>query len=580
MNTQQVIRHILRYLKPYRPTLLAAFAAALCSVPLGLLAPVLIGRAVDAAVGPGDVDFSTIIQSLGLLLTTVCASALFSWGMQWLARKVSAQAAQDMRRDAYDRLNVVPLSRLDTHKHGDLVNRLVVDADIVSEGLLQALAQLLPGIVTILATIVVMCILNLWIALVVILVTPLSILFARFVGVRTSAFFHKQSNDQGRLSSYINEMVGNQPLVQALGFEEKAAEEFAGLASSYYESNFKATFYSSIINPGTRFVNAIVYAAVAVFGALYAIAGGITVGGLSAFLTYANQYTKPFNEVTAVLTQMQSAIASARRMLEITGWEAERSDPEGAVRLTAVEGHVAAERVCFSYVKDRPLIRDFTMDAKPGQRIALVGPTGCGKTTLINLLMRFYEIDSGEISVDGVPIDYIQKDSLRGCYGMVLQDTWLKQASVRENIAYARPAASMAEVVEAAKTALAHNFIMRLPEGYDTVLEEGGSNLSAGQRQLLCIARIVLAKPDMLILDEATSSIDTRTEIAIGRAMDALMAGHTSFVVAHRLSTIQNADQILVMEDGRIVERGTHDALLEKGGFYARLFKSQFQQIS
>lgn len=577
---KHVIRHILRYLKPYRGTLIAAFAAALCSVPLGLLGPVLIGRAVDAAVGPGDVDFPAIFQALGLLMTTVCASALFSWGMQVLARKVSAQAAQDMRRDAYDRLNIVPLARLDTHKHGDLVARLVVDADIVSEGLLQAIAQLLPGVVTILSTIVVMCVLNLWIALVVILITPLSILFARFVGVRTSRFFHKQSDDQGRLSGYINEMVGNQPLVQALGFEEKAAEEFADLATDYYESNFKATFYSSIINPGTRFVNAIVYAAVAVFGALYAIAGGITVGGLSAFLAYANQYTKPFNEVTAVLTQMQSAMASAQRLLEIIGWEAERSDPEDAVRLTAAEGHVAAKQVYFSYTKDRPLIRDFTLDAKPGQRIALVGPTGCGKTTLINLLMRFYEIDSGEISVDGVPIDYIQKDSLRGRYGMVLQDTWLKQASVRENIAYAQPDASLAEVVEAAKTALAHSFIKRLPEGYDTVLDEGGSNLSAGQRQLLCIARIVLAKPDMLILDEATSSIDTRTEIAIGRAMDALMAGHTSFVVAHRLSTILNADQILVMEAGRIVEGGTHAALLEKDGFYAKLFKSQFQQIS
>lgn len=576
---KRVVGRMLDYLRPYRGLLALAFAAALLSVPLGLLAPVLIGQAVDAIIAPGNVDFAAIARTLVWLALAVLGASGLGWLMQVLTRKISARASQDMRREAFAKINAAPLSRIDTHRHGDLVSRLVNDADAVSEGYLQAISQLLPGVVTIVATVIVMCVLNLWIALVVIVVTPLSILFARYVGVRTSRYFRQQGDAQGSLSGYINEMVGNQPIVQAMGFEEQSAEEFAELTDAYYEANFKATFYSSVINPGTRFVNAIVYAAVAVFGALYALSGGITIGGLSAFLSYANQYTRPFNEVTAVLTQMQSAIASAGRLFEVIDWETERPDTPDAVELRHAQGHVTAEEVYFSYTPDKPLIRDFTMEAQPGQRVALVGPTGCGKTTLINLLMRFYEIDSGEIAVDGQPIDRIRRNALRGRYGMVLQDTWLKQVTVRENIAYARPDATEDEIIAAARTALAHSFIKRLPNGYDTVLDAGGSNLSAGQRQLLCIARIVLARPDMLILDEATSSIDTRTEIAIQRAMEGLMQGHTSFIVAHRLSTIQNADIILVMRDGQVIERGTHAALLEAGGFYAELFESQFAQV-
>lgn len=551
---------------------------ALFSVPLGLLAPVLIGRAIDAIVGVSDVDFQRVRQILLYLLGTVLAASLFTWLMQSLARRVSALVAQDMRKAAFGQISNAPLSYIDTHRHGDLVSRLVNDTDAVAEGLLQAISQLLPGIVTILSTIVLMVVLNVWIALVVIVITPLSIVFARFVGVRTSKYFRRQGDEQGRLSGFINEMVGNQPLAQALCFEEGAEEAFACHADAYFDANFKATFYSSVINPGTRFVNAIVYAAVAVFGAMYAVRGGITVGGLTIFLSYANQYTRPFNEVTAVLTQMQSAVASARRLFAVIDWEQELPDATDAIAPAHSAGHVAADQMYFSYSKDKQLIQDFTMEALPGKRIALVGPTGCGKTTIINLLMRFYEIDSGQIAVDGASIDRIARNALRGLYGMVLQETWLKQETVRANIAYARPEASFDEIQEAARTALAHNFIMRLPDGYDTVLELGGANLSAGQRQLLCIARIVLARPDMLILDEATSSIDTRTEIAIQRAMERLMEGHTSFIVAHRLSTIQSADMILVMNAGRIIERGTHEALLAGNGFYAKLFQSQFLQ--
>ncbi|MGI5899634.1 MAG: ABC transporter ATP-binding protein [Christensenellales bacterium] len=571
-----VMKRMLSYLRPYRGMLVSAFAAALVSVPLALLGPVFIGEAIDAAVGPGDVNFPLVIRSLIWLGLTILGSAALSWLSQFFTRKISAGAAQDMRSQAFESINRAPLSKIDTSRHGDIVSRLVNDADAVSEGFLQTISQLLPGIVTIVATIVVMCLLNIWIALVVIFVTPASIWFARFVGTRTSSYFRQQSQTQGRLSGYINEMVGNQPLVQALGFEEKSADEFADLADDYYEASFKATFYSSVINPGTRFVNAVVYAAVAVFGAIYALSGGISVGGLSVFLSYATQYTRPFNEVTAVLTQVQSAIASAERLFELMDWEKEKPDAETAAELKSVQGHVEAKDVFFSYDPSRPLIQNLSFEAKPGMRIALVGPTGCGKTTMINLLMRFYDIDSGKISVDGININEIKRNRLRGRFGMVLQDTWLKGDTVHANIAYARPGASRQEVIDAAETAHAHSFIMRLPKGYDTVIGAGGESLSEGQRQLLCIARIVLARPNMLILDEATSSIDTRTELIIQRALENLMRGHTSFIVAHRLSTIQNADLILVMVAGEIVERGSHDELLQKQGFYKKLYESQF----
>lgn len=569
---------MLRHLTPYRGKLAAAFCAALVGVSLGLLGPVLVGRAIDEVVGAGSVNFLAVAQMLALFAATMVLSSAATWLMQALARTISSRIAEDMRREAYARISKAPLSRIDAHRHGDLVSRLVNDADAVAEGSLQAIAQLLPGIVTILATIAVMCLLNLWIALVVIVITPVSILFARFVGVRTGRYFREQSDAQGEISSFVNETIGNLPLVQALGYEAGSAKAFADLAGRYYEMNYKATLYASVINPGTRFVNAVVYAAVAVFGAIYAASGGITVGGLSVFLSYANQYTKPFNEITAVLTQMQSAIAGARRLFDIVDWPSERPDPADAVALAHADGHVVASHVHFSYSPEKPLIRDLSMEALPGMRIALVGPTGCGKTTLINLLMRFYEIDSGEILVDGIPIGEIRRNSLRGRYGMVLQDTWLKRATVRENIAYARPEASLEAVVQAAKAAYAHGFIRRLPGGYDTMIDTTDGTLSQGQRQLLSIARIILARPDMLILDEATSSIDTRTETALQRVLEGLMEGHTSFIVAHRLSTIQSADLILVMNEGRIIERGTHAQLLAQNGFYAQLFRSQFVQ--
>lgn len=572
-----VIKRMVAYLRPHKALLVGAFLGALLSVPLGLLVPVFVGQAIDQIVAPGQVHFPAILRILFWLAASAVAAGILQWMLLVCTRKLSALAAQELRRGAFESINNAPLKVLDAHSRGDIVSRLVNDADLVAEGLLQALSQLLPGAITIVATIVVMFTLSIPIALVVIVATPLSILFARFIAQRTAKMFRDQSKAQGKISGHVNETVNGHQVVRAFGYEGYSAAEFAALNEEYFTANFKATFYSSISNPGTRLVNAFVYAAVGMLGALTAIGGGITVGGLSAFLSYANQYTRPFNEVSAVLTQMQSAVAGAERLFEIIDWPTELADEPDAAAPQNSEGQVWAQDVAFAYRKDKPLIRDFSFRAKPGQRIALVGATGCGKTTIINLLMRFYELDGGSIRIDGEDTTHIRRNALRGLFGMVLQDTWLKAVSVQDNIAYGFPNATLDEVILAAKEAKAHSFIRRLPEGYNTIVEPGGGNLSAGQRQLLCIARIMLAKPDMLILDEATSSIDTRTEMLIQRALEKLMRGHTSFVVAHRLSTIQNADCILVMDAGRIVERGTHDELLRLDGFYAGIYNSQFR---
>ena len=576
---KETIRRVMGYLAPYRGQLALGSACALCYVLFTLLGPVFIGRAVDCVLGPGEVDYRGVAFWLALLAASVLLASAFQWVTNVATRQISAWAANDIRREAFARINRVPLRYIDGHAHGDIVSRMVNDAEFVSEGILQALTQLLPGVATILGTLVIMAALNFAIAMVVVVVTPASIWFAGFVAKRTSHFFKAQSDAQGQLSGFVNEMVAGQDVVRAFGYEERCFARFDAISDEVYDTGLKSIFYSSITNPGTRFVNAIVYAAVVVFGAIAAVMGAISVGQLSSFLTYANQYTKPFNEVTGVITQLQSAVASAERLFAVIDAEPETPDAPGAKAPAGCEGAVDVEHVHFSYTPKVPLIEDFNLRVRPGQRIAIVGPTGCGKTTQINLLMRFYDVQKGAIRVDGVPVQDMKRSALRGLYGMVLQETWLKNATVRENIAYGRPDAPEEEIVAAARAAYAHSFIKRLPNGYDTVIAPGGGNLSAGQKQLLCIARIMLCQPDMLILDEATSSIDTRTEMLVQRAFEALMAGRTSFVVAHRLSTIQTADQILVMNAGHIVEQGTHEQLLAQGGFYAKLYYSQFAPV-
>lgn len=576
---KQTLKRIVSFMRPYRAQLVWACVSAALYVLFTLLCPVLIGKAVDAIIGVGDVDFTVVAQYLALIALAALLAAVFQWRMNVSTSKISSATARDMRERAFGAVNRAPLKFIDGHAHGDIISRMVNDADAVSDGILQGLTQLLPGVATILGTLCVMLVLNPIIALVVVCVTPLSIVFASFIARRTTGYFRRQSAAQGALSGYVNEMISGQSVVTAFGYEQRCFAQFDEMNDTLYDAGLKSVFYSSVTNPGTRFINAIVYAAVGVFGAIGAVRGVLTVGELSCFLSYANQYTKPFNEVTGVLTQLQAARASAERLFALMDEPPEPVDVENARAPTRCEGGVAIKNVSFSYVPSRPLIEHFNLNVQPGQRVAIVGPTGCGKTTLINLLMRFYDASAGDIAVDGVSIYQMRRGALRGLYGMVLQETWLKAASVRENIAYGKPDATDAEIEAAARAAYAHSFIKRLPQGYDTQLTPNGGNLSAGQKQLLCIARIMLRQPDMLILDEATSSIDTRTEELVQRAFEKLMQGRTSFVVAHRLSTIRTADLILVMRDGHIVEQGSHDTLLAQNGFYAELYNSQFAPV-
>ena len=573
---RRTVKRILTYVRPYRAAFAASCASALLYVLFTLLGPVFTGRAIDNILGPGQVDLRGVLYYLALLGISVLLAAASQWVMNVCTRKISSRASNDMRGEAFRVLNRTPLKYIDGHTHGDIISRMVNDADLVAEGLLQGLTQLLPGVATILGTLVVMAVLNPVIALVVVLVTPVSIAFAGFVARRTTGFFKAQSAAQGRLSGFVNEMVAGQSVVKAFGYEDRCFAQFDAISDELYDTGLKSVFYSSVTNPGTRFVNAIVYAAVGVIGAISAIGGSITVGQLSCFLTYANQYTKPFNEVTGVLTQLQTAVASAERLFAVIDEPTERPDAPDALAPTACGGRVTASHVDFAYVPAVPLIEDFNLDVMPGQRIAIVGPTGCGKTTLINLLMRFYEIDGGRITLDGVDTSRMDRGELRQQFGMVLQDAWLFDGTIAENIAYGCPEATREEIVAAARAAQVDFFVRTMPQGYDTRVANDAESISQGQRQLLTIARVLLNNPAILILDEATSSVDTRTELAIGRAMDALMRGRTSFVIAHRLSTIVDADLILVMDHGNIIEQGTHKELLAAEGAYADLYLSQF----
>ena len=571
------LRRVLSFLAPHGLALVASLLLAAAVVVSTLLVPVLSGQAIDRVVGPGEVDFPGLAGVLRKLAAAVLATCMSQWLLTAVTNRVAYDVVFDMRDRAFSKLQRLPLSYIDSHRHGDVVNRIVTDVDQFSCGLVMTFQQFFTGALTIALTLWFMFRLNAIVTVVVVCVTPLSILAAKLIAGRGYAYFHDQSTQRGELTSIAEEYVGGMPVVETFDAQQIALGRFTDADARLAQARFRAVFYSSLINPTTRFVNSLVYAGVGIFGALAAIDGTLTVGGLTAFLNYANQYTKPFNDISEVVTELQNSLACAARLFDLLDEEEEVPDAADAIELRDVRGEVRLEDVCFSYVPGRPLIQHFSLEARPGMRVAIVGPTGCGKTTLINLLMRFYDVDSGQILVDGHDVRDVTRASLRASYGMVLQETWVKCASVRDNIALGKPDATVEDERRAAEDAFADDFIARLPHGYDTVLDGEEASISAGQRQLLCIARAMLACAPMLILDEATSNIDTRTEVKVQEAFERLMKGRTSFVVAHRLSTIRNADAIVAMRDGHVVELGTHDELLAKGGFYASLYRSQFE---
>lgn len=573
----ETLKKVLRYLKRYWFFLALSFGLAAITVASTLYIPLLTGDAVDCVIGKGQVDFTGIFAVLKRMVMVIGVTAVAQWGMNICNNKMTYQIVRDIRNEAFAKLEILPLKYLDGHPSGEVVSRIIADVDQFADGLLMGFTQLFTGVLTIVGTIGFMLSVNVGITLVVLLITPVSMIVASFIAKKTFTMFRLQSEARGEQTALIDEMIGNQKVVQAFGHEKDAMEQFGEINERLRKYSLRAIFFSSITNPSTRFVNSLVYTGVGVTGALAAISGRMTVGQLTAFLNYANQYTKPFNEISGVVTELQNAIACAGRVFELIEEEPQVPEPEDATALTDVEGRVNLEHVAFSYRPDQKLIEDLNLAVKPGERVAIVGPTGCGKTTVINLLMRFYDVDAGSISVEGDDIRQVTRKSLRSSYGMVLQDTWLRSGTVRENILIGKPDATEEEMIEAAKNSHAHSFIKRLPKGYDTVIGEDGGGLSQGQKQLLCITRLMLCRPPMLILDEATSSIDTRTEMKIQNAFARLMEGHTSFIVAHRLSTIREADVILVMKDGHIIEQGNHESLLAKKGFYAKLYNSQYE---
>ena len=572
------LTRVLHKIRPYSLFVVCSLIVAAVSVAAQLYIPILCGDAIDLMLGKGNVDFAGVGRIIVEVLVVAVAAAFAQWLLSVCNNRITFSVSRDLRNEALRKIQTLPLSYLDSHPSGDIVSRMVADVDTFADGLLMGFTQLFSGVLTILGTLLFMLSENVAITLVVVCITPLSLLVASFLAKRSYKYFQGQSSVRGEQTALVNEMIEGQKVVQAFGHEAESLDAFDEVNGRLQDVSLKAIFFSSMTNPATRFVNNIVYAGVGLVGALYAVRGGITIGQLSVFLNYANQYTKPFNEISGVVTELQNALACAARVFELLDAEDQVPEAENAAALQP-DGHVQLQDVSFRYLPDRPLIEGLSLDVQPGQRIAIVGPTGCGKTTLINLLMRFYDVNGGAIKVSGTDIRSVTRASLRGSYGMVLQDTWLRAGTVRENIAYGKPDATLDEVVAAAKAAHADSFIRRLPEGYDTVIAEDGGNISQGQKQLLCIARVMLCLPPMLILDEATSSIDTRTEVRIQKAFARMMQGRTSFIVAHRLSTIREADVILVMKDGHIVEQGNHDELLAAGGFYAKLYNSQFEGV-